>query len=414
MKQKIFILEDSEAFADALIYKLKSEVVWAKTYHEAEKILKKDNNDYLLAYVDFRLPDEPDGKSIDLVLEHNIPVVVMTGDLSDETQEIIRDKKVVDYVMKEGPHVLNYLAGLADKMLKNKTTKVLAVAGTKRTREDIRDILSIQRYIILEASSGEEALFILDREDGIKVALIDYRMPFMDTFELITRIREKYTYDKLAIIVISGEEDNKLSVKFMKYGANDFLIRPFLNEHFYVRISQNIRIINDFETIRKLSYTDSLTGLYNRRYFLEVTSNFYNNAKRTKEAFVIVMADIDYFKNVNDAYGHHIGDEVLRKVSATMKESFRKSDIISRFGGEEFCMLLNNIKKKDVYTALENFRKKIESLVFHADDNEFHISVSIGVCSELENSLDNMIKDADKKMYRAKRLGRNQIVVDMN
>ncbi|MCU0822299.1 MAG: diguanylate cyclase, partial [Spirochaetes bacterium] len=315
---------------------------------------------------------------------------------------------VVDYVIKESSHTLDYVISVIKRINQNRTVNILVVDDSVLFRTRIRDLLRVHMYNVIEAANGVEAMSVLNsgRVD-IRMVITDFNMPQMDGFQLIDEIRKKYTREQLAIVGISG--NNTLSARFIKHGANDFINKEFFSEEFYCRITQNIEMLEYIRLIKEASNTDYLTGLYNRRYFFELGSKLYANAKREHLELTVSMIDIDYFKKINDTYGHDAGDLVLQKLALSLKSRFRESDIVCRFGGEEFCIMMCNMGNANSQNIFEELRKKIDSIKINIGDETIKITVSIGICSKLMSSLYEMIKMADAMLYQAKEEGRNRI-----
>ena len=164
---------------------------------------------------------------------------------------------------------------------------------------------------------------------------------------------------------------------------------------------------------KHLSVTDGLTGLYNRRHFKSNLEREFLRAKRYKSDLSIAMIDVDFFKKVNDTYGHSCGDYVLKEIAFLINEAFRKTDMIFRYGGEEFVVILTETDCKNAIIPLERLRKNVEENKFRYENKELKITISIGVTSILENSQTpwELFDLADKALYEAKRNGRNQIKI---
>ncbi|MGL4369080.1 MAG: diguanylate cyclase [Spirochaetota bacterium] len=343
MEKSVLLVEDSKTYAQALIDKIRDETgfdtVCFQTLAAAQQDLALNKARYFIALLDFNLPDSHNGDLIDLCIRAGIPAVVMTGDLSDDIQELVWTKNVVDYIIKEGPHTLEYLARTVARIARNPEISILIADDSPTARRHLREILELHRYRILEASSGIEALTKLKENPDIKLVLIDHTMPDIDGFELTSEMRRMRPLDSLGIIGMSADGSHRLLVKFIKYGANDFISKPFLREQLLCRVTQNISTIEQFETIRSISFTDFLTGLRNRRYFFEFAPFMMKNAVREKTNPVVAMIDIDFFKKTNDTYGHKAGDLVLKAVADLILTSFRETDIVARVGGEEFCVI---------------------------------------------------------------------------
>lgn len=164
-----------------------------------------------------------------------------------------------------------------------------------------------------------------------------------------------------------------------------------------------------YETVEALAITDSLTGLYTRRYFFERLNEELNRSKKHGFEFAFLSIDIDDFKKCNDAHGHLVGDVILKEVSRIIKENVREIDLVARYGGEEFSLILPETDKKGASLVAERIRKKIEENTFNAYDEKLKITVSTGlsVYPEDASDLDDIIENADKALYAAKNSGKN-------
>jgi len=413
---QILIVEDSKLFGSVLKKEIEAElhiqVTWAMTYAETKELINSKGTQFFISLLDLNLPDAPDGEVVDLVIEHDIPAIVFTGDLTSEVRERIWAKNVVDYILKEGTQSIDYIVSLIRRIYKNKTIKVLVVDDTKFYRKVIYELLKIHQYKVLKARDGIEAMQVLKSNPDIAMVLTDYNMPNINGFELTKMIRSKYRRDEMSIIGLSDQANNFLSPQFLKYGANDFINKPFLNEEFYCRVSQAIEAIEHVNQIKDLSNKDFLTGLYNRRYFFEVGGNLFASAQRKHITITVALLDIDFFKKVNDTFGHDAGDVVLQHLSTLLLKRFRETDIVARIGGEEFCILLVNEKREFTYEIFDTLRKAIEVSEAVVDGKRIQFTISLGVCTKIAASLEEMIKQADLLLYQAKESGRNRVVID--
>ena len=169
-------------------------------------------------------------------------------------------------------------------------------------------------------------------------------------------------------------------------------------------------MLDQFVAIEEASRRDELTGLNNRRFLFDTGNTLFANAKRNKLALIAAMVDVDHFKAVNDTHGHAAGDQVLKHIGTILKKRFRSADVVARFGGEEFCILCSNMDSSQVFKIFDGLREDIQNTEIRIDDLHIRVTVSIGVCLELLDSLDAMIKKADTLLYEAKRKGRNRVV----
>jgi len=175
------------------------------------------------------------------------------------------------------------------------------------------------------------------------------------------------------------------------------------------RVNARLDYMDSLRIIQEQANRDYLTKLYNRRYLYEMGNALFSSAKRNNIQIMIAMVDIDFFKRINDTYGHDIGDIAIVSVAETISKSFRSSDIVARMGGEEFCIVaVNNDAPLETMNRL---RLHIEGLAIPLDEKEsIHLTVSIGITTTLPDTLDEMINRSDEALYKAKQSGRNQVI----
>jgi diguanylate cyclase (GGDEF)-like protein len=180
--------------------------------------------------------------------------------------------------------------------------------------------------------------------------------------------------------------------------------------------SANESLVEKNKELEKLSITDSLTGLYNRKHLMETLEAEVSRYGRYKRPFTMMMLDIDHFKRYNDTYGHLAGDEVLRQMSALLKSSIRQSDYAARYGGEEFIVILPETVAEAAAHMAERIRRDMEGREMGSETSGTKVTVSMGIAAFPEHGEDpeSMIREADAALYEAKRRGRNQVVIAGN
>jgi diguanylate cyclase (GGDEF)-like protein len=277
----------------------------------------------------------------------------------------------------------------------------------------VSELLYIRKYRVINSTDAESAMQILSSYPEIRLVLIDYDLPDKDGCELCREIRRKFAPDYLSIIGFIPEHEKKIGARFIKSGANDFVSKhsPFLVEEFYCRVSQCIETLRLFERIRRGAMEDFLTGLANRRCFFERGSQLFADCQESGRPLSCVMVDIDFFKKINDNYGHAVGDLVIKKMASMLRENAAASDIVCRFGGEEFCILIPDSSRDQVVNSCEKMRARISQVPAAelADKTTLQATVSIGICAEIGSSLESMINTADTLLYQAKAGGRNRV-----
>ena len=411
---RVLVVEDSRTFSSLLSRRITEEmghqVVVADSMAKAAGILATDA-DFFVALLDLNLPDAPKGEVVDLVLARGIPSIVFTGEMDDELRDKFWAKRIVDYILKQNMDNVAYMLSLVERLHRNPGIKVLVVDDSQSARYVVGELLRAHRYQVLEAEDGRTALAMLAQHPDTRLIICDYNMPGMDGSELVRTIRRDRAKDQLAIIGLSGTDGVGLTAKFIKNGANDFLHKPFLTEEFYTRVTQNIELLEYIAQIKELAEKDYLTRLYNRRYVFSAGPKLMAAQTRRGQGVVLAMLDIDHFKHINDTHGHDAGDAVLRQMSALLAARFRVSDIVSRFGGEEFCVLATDMNAADAGGVFEDLRQAFESSPVSFGGQSIRYTVSIGLCTSPLGGLEDMIKAADDALYVSKNDGRNRVTV---
>lgn len=286
---------------------------------------------------------------------------------------------------------------------------------------DFLEIKTLARDTIFENSL--DGMMIL--ESGLR--LIDYNKAAKDFFKELNISLDNYPIEHLLnrepelleifksettrefSLVIGGEE------RYFEIGAV-----PLVNPHDRkMGMLKSIRDITEKKMVQErltiLATTDSLSGLYNRTEFMKLAQRKYSWAKRRKEELSLLMMDIDFFKTINDTFGHAAGDEVIREMGNLIMTSFRKTDIAGRLGGEEFAVLLKNTSLNDAKKAAEKFRETVSRKKVIYEKQEINFTVSIGVAATYDDignnsNIENILKQADDALYKAKAKGRNCVV----
>jgi diguanylate cyclase (GGDEF)-like protein len=414
--RSVLVVEDNKVTARLLCEKIAAETnftpVVAHSLAQARLALEEDRARFFVSVLDLNLPDAPDGEVVDLALAQRLPAIILTATFDEGVRERILAKRVVDYVVKGGIKDLDYVAQLLNRLEHNQWVKVLVVEDTRGIRENLKMLLLLHRYQVLTAENGEQALRLMEEHPDVRVVITDYNMPRMDGLQLVGRLRDRHRKDQLAIIGMSAEGAGTLSAKFLKSGANDFLPKPFLNEEFHCRVSQNVELLELIERIQEASYRDFLTNLYNRRYFFATGQERHGQAVAGKGRLALAMIDIDHFKKVNDEHGHAVGDQALRHIASLLGDMFPEPALVARLGGEEFCVLVPDLDRQQALVRFNDLRKAIERMPVQVGEISFAVNVSIGLATAPGISLDEMLRRADDLLYQAKAKGRNRLVME--
>lgn len=409
----ILVVEDTKFFSNiickALTARVGATVVAAMSLAETKAAVAASDRPFMLALVDLVLPDAENGEAVQWLLSQSIPCVVFTGIYSEAMREQLFEQDIIDYVVKDSVASIDYMMDLVKRIERNRTTKVLVVDDSSTVRMYVGDLLRSYRFQVLEAVDGRDGLRMLKEQPDIRLVITDYHMPEMDGVAMVREMRRSHGRDRLAIIGLSSGGDSALSAKFIKYGANDFINRPFLREEFFCRITQNMRVLDMVDSLTEMATKDALTGIHNRRFFFEAGHTLYASAARDRLSLTVAMVDVDFFKRVNDTYGHDAGDVVLKAVAAELRASCRQTDLVARLGGEEFAIAAVNMGQDDIEPFFNRLRQGLQDLVVEHDGVRIPITASFGVFSGLCDSLEEMLRQADIGLYAAKQNGRNRV-----
>ena len=273
----------------------------------------------------------------------------------------------------------------------------------------IKDKLEKNDWIVIAVADPDRAInsyYDLNPD----CVIIDIHMKDKNGFDVLVQLKEKMKQQFIPTIMISIDQSREIRMKSYKLGTDDFIHKPLDIEEFIVRIN---RQLERKQAIDNVMLIDELTRVYNRKFLPQTYDRFVNSLKRRREPFCIALLDLDHFKKVNDTYGHLMGDEVLATFADTVRKGLRINDIIIRFGGEEFIILLPETTSREAKLVLERILKGFSNIPFEANGEEFYCSFSSGIHEVQVNEAEmtKNIEIADGALYEAKQSGRNQIRV---
>ncbi|HEX5338536.1 MAG TPA: diguanylate cyclase [Gallionella sp.] len=242
------------------------------------------------------------------------------------------------------------------------------------------------------------------------MVLMDMYMPRCSGHDLAKLIRQIPEYVSLPIVFLSSETDRKKQFSAMRIGAEGFLTKPVVPEDM---ISAVVIRAERMRALRSLMARDSLTGLFNHSTTTQLLENAISNAKRGASTLCFAMIDIDDFKSVNDTHGHPVGDQVIMALSRVLQQRLRNSDVVGRYGGEEFAVILQDVSPECAAKLLDELRQDFSRVIFHSASAEFTCTFSAGIAAyPAYDSMETLREMADKALYKAKRSGRNRVVTD--
>lgn len=287
---------------------------------------------------------------------------------------------------------------------------VLVVEDSPATAKLLEIKLLEEGFNVVMSANAKDAIDKL-YDFSPDLILSDVMMPEMDGFELLQKVRSETMRGDIPFIFISSKSSTEDKLRGFHLGGDDYITKPFQVDELIARIRVNIK---RSERLRKESATDFLTGAFNRRAMETRLAIELQRSHRFGRIFTVGLVDIDHFKAFNDTYGHLVGDEVLRAIARKIQAQLRDIDVVSRFGGEEFFIIMPETEKKNARTAMERVRSAIASTILAGPDGaDVSVSVSIGIAEFPGDGTEAepLIKAADMAMYQSKAGGRNRLTV---
>jgi diguanylate cyclase (GGDEF)-like protein len=275
-------------------------------------------------------------------------------------------------------------------------------------------------YGVTAVENGVDAWETLQREDAPQLAILDWMMPGMDGIELCRRIRKHDLGPYRYVLLLTAKDDKQDVVAGLEAGADDYLTKPFDVDELRARVRAGKRIL-DLQAALLRAQTalqfdaahDRLTAIWNRGAILDLLKREVERSRRTHDSLGIIMADVDFFKKVNDTHGHPVGDDVLREVGHRLVSALRSYDAVGRYGGEEFLIVVPGCDPLNLLVTAERLRRKIADQPVATSAGPVAVTISLGLAAvqadESEIDPEIFLRDADEALYAAKARGRNRV-----
>lgn len=408
--QKVLILEPNESatqlIASHIVVDMEMEVLYLPSLDTVEHVVNEHAQEIVAIIVNIEYC------AALTALSDNLPLIIITNGVPLSARTLFESKNVLDFVNDYTGHNVEYIIHLLKRVKHQNQIKILVADDELLHRNLICYLLTNNGFIVLDTKSVENAFKCIQDDPQIKMLILDSNLPKTGGITLINQLRQRYSKSELCIIVMVHEENTTQAVMALRSGANDCINKPFRIEEFHIRLMQNMQLMEAYEELRATAQRDFLTNLFNRRHFFDIAKKLYENYKRENIHILIAMLDIDHFKSINDTYGHAIGDIAIVKLANILIEHTRSTDIVARFGGEEFCILStfsNATQGQEIY---ERIRQIVEQSTIQCEQGSFSYTISIGVTQQAGDNLEAMINEADLLLYKAKNSGRNKVVYE--
>jgi two-component system cell cycle response regulator len=275
-------------------------------------------------------------------------------------------------------------------------------------------------YEVVTVDNGREAARILCKADGPRMALIDWMMPGLDGPGVCRAVRERHDDAYVYMLLLTSKQSSGDVVQGLEAGADDYLTKPCHPAELKARLHTGRRVlqledklVEAREKMRFKATHDTLTSLWDRGAILALLRSKLSRSRRDHSPVSLMLCDVDHFKNVNDTYGHTVGDEALQEVSKRLQDAVRSHDAVGRYGGEEFLIVMGGTGRNELRERAEQVRSAISCLPFLTSQGEIAVSLSIGIVTidDWNKSLpvELFLKEADDALYQAKADGRNRV-----
>lgn len=298
--------------------------------------------------------------------------------------------------------------------------QILLLDDRALSRRRIVETLS-QKHSVTTAEDGEDILRLASTSD-FDIIIVSLSLEDSDGLRLCSQLRSHDATRSIPVIVLVEEGNVERLVRALDMGVNDYVVRPIERYELMARVRTQLRHRRYQERLRvslhaslELAVTDPLTGLHNRRYMTNHLTTQVDTCGTKDKHVCLLILDIDFFKQVNDTYGHPAGDEVLKEFATRLKANVRGIDLPCRFGGEEFVVVMPDTDVGFASSIAERLREQVADAPFKIPDGSYiDVTVSIGVASTLgsQDTVEALLERADQALYRAKREGRNRVVAD--
>ncbi|MDX2470417.1 MAG: response regulator [SAR324 cluster bacterium] len=430
---KILVVEDSSIIRQVIVRELSSgghDVTQAEDGEAALKILKTQSFD--LISLDIEMPGIngyevcKEFRKFETLTKNKAPTPILFLTAEDSLEGRLKGFDVGGTEFFVKPFAKGELLEAIERLfLPVKTFKnkcILIVDDAQVLRTILSSILIAQGVKVIEAVDGEEAFEILkNSHKTIDLVITDYEMPKMKGDELCQKIRSHLGLAEMPIIFLTAASEVSYILEMFASGANDLIHKPFSKEELVARLNLHLKemdlktqLVNTISklkraniTLNQMAITDGLTQLYNHKHIKEQLEVRLQEASRHNKPVSVLMFDIDHFKKVNDTHGHQTGDHVIAKIAEVIVSQVRDIDLVGRYGGEEFLVILPETNLEQALIPAENIRKAIENSTWPVP--EMVITISGGLKSFESETCLELINCCDQLLYKAKEGGRNQI-----
>ena len=410
----LYLCDDDKLISEQLILQLKCfgyQVIHFGELDQLRSAMLKKKPDALIMDIGF-----PEGRhagtalveSLRKELNNQLPVIFLSGFDNFDARLSAVLAGGTEYFTK--PANIQELVDTLDRITNRYPPEPyrILVVDDEPTVSEYHSIILQEAGMVTRCLSEPSNILEVLQEFRADLILMDMYMPTCSGYDLAKLVRQINQYESMPIIYLSSEVDKQKQLSAMRVGAEGFMCKPV--DHDELVILVEIRA-ERMRLLKRFMIRDSMTGLYNHTTTNQLLESALANASRCSDFnLCFAMIDIDRFKDVNDTYGHPAGDQVIIALARVLKQRLRGADIIGRYGGEEFALVLQGVNMERATHIVNELREAFALLYFNADNTKFSCTFSAGIaCFPKYQHLETLREAADKALYRAKRNGRNQI-----
>lgn len=291
--------------------------------------------------------------------------------------------------------------------MRSRMQTILVVDDNPNNIDIIVELLS--HYNILVSLDAQNALSLL-KSNNVDLILLDIMMPVMDGIAMAKILKSQSETKNIPILFLTARNDDESIEEGFKVGGSDFIIKPFRPRELLARVKTHLQMYMQLQELEYSANFDYLSGARNRRSFFKLAKNYLDEA--SVGTLFAIMIDIDKFKNVNDTYGHSVGDFVIKALSDTISSFLNDTMLFARMGGEEFVILIKETQKEFVQNWVETLRLHVEKLKIETEGQTVSFTISCGVAQFQDSNqpIDALLDRADQGLYEAKENGRNRVI----
>lgn len=411
---RIALVDDQPSIGYSLTKSLESfgfSVTYFSSIEDCKEAMQREKFSLLL--LDIVMPSASESQVFDFAtqcLESNVRVISISSKDDLKTRLLAVRSGVDDYALK--PININTLISKIKRVCAldiERPYKIVLLDDQTTIAEYFKVIAKQRGFELLTFSDANT--FFRNLDVSIPDAfLLDINMPDINGFEVARILRHEARFEYVPIVFLSADDTPATKLDVLSAGGEDVISKSDPPEHIFKQIEYRV---TRGQHIRSMAIKDGLTGLLNHGQLMEALSGFKRLAERLNTHFGIAMIDVDNFKKINDTYGHSIGDGVLVGLSQLLKRQVRESDIVGRYGGEEFLIGFQDIKEaKQIVAKLDEIREKFAAIQFETKQGQISATFSCGfVMSNTGGTLGELINRADQAMYEAKKLGKNRVEI---